>query len=202
MQNVGQPFKSQVFCWRFWELNCGIARSELDGTRWCTGGEVKGKDANGVGSHQPCTVLSSMHTRQSSTQSDKYQVSHRCSYFSWWWAHSHPKHVEKRNKHTKKNCAPSWLYLQDLLYSLSAGCHLYVVWADSSCRVSVYLGCCWFLEHISICRMLQHPWAICMEGVALQLLPLFLMLCLKFTLLTVSGFATDKSWRYFCVSCL
>jgi hypothetical protein len=27
--------------------------------------------------------------------------------------HSHPKHVEKRNKHTKKNCAPSWLYLQD-----------------------------------------------------------------------------------------
>jgi hypothetical protein len=24
-----------------------------------------------------------------------------------------PKHVEKRNKHTKKNCAPSWLYLQD-----------------------------------------------------------------------------------------
>jgi hypothetical protein len=24
-----------------------------------------------------------------------------------------PKHVEKRNKHTKKNYAPSWLYLQD-----------------------------------------------------------------------------------------
>jgi len=24
-----------------------------------------------------------------------------------------PKHVEKINKHTKKNCAPSWLYLQD-----------------------------------------------------------------------------------------
>ena len=23
-----------------------------------------------------------------------------------------PKHVEKRNKHTKKNCAPIWLYLQ------------------------------------------------------------------------------------------
>jgi hypothetical protein len=45
-------------------------------------------------------------------QSDKYQVSNRCSYFSWWWAHSRPKHVEKRNKHTKKNCAPSWLYLQ------------------------------------------------------------------------------------------
>ena len=27
--------------------------------------------------------------------------------------HSHPKHVEKRNKHTKKNCANRWLYLQD-----------------------------------------------------------------------------------------
>jgi hypothetical protein len=23
------------------------------------------------------------------------------------------KHVEKRNKHTKKKCAPSWFYLQD-----------------------------------------------------------------------------------------
>jgi len=37
----------------------------------------------------------------------------QCSYFSCWWAHSRPKHVEKRNKHTKKNCSPSWLYLQD-----------------------------------------------------------------------------------------
>ena len=25
--------------------------------------------------------------------------------------HSRPKRVEKRNKHTKKNCAISWLYL-------------------------------------------------------------------------------------------
>jgi len=56
---------------------------------------------------------STLHTRQSSTKSDKYQVSHRYSYFSWWWAHSRRKRVEKRNKHTKKNCAPSWLYLQD-----------------------------------------------------------------------------------------
>jgi len=28
-------------------------------------------------------------------------------------AHSRPKHVEKRNKHTKRNYVPSWLYLQD-----------------------------------------------------------------------------------------
>jgi len=33
-------------------LRWGIARSEPDGTRWRTGGEVKGKDANGVGSQQ------------------------------------------------------------------------------------------------------------------------------------------------------
>jgi hypothetical protein len=51
-----------------------------------------------------------LHTRQSSIQSDKYQVSHKYSCFSWWWAHSRPKYVEKRNKHTKKNCEPIWLY--------------------------------------------------------------------------------------------
>ena len=43
----------------------------------------------------------------------KYQVSHRYNYFSWWWEHSRLKHVEKRNKHTKKSCASSWLYLQN-----------------------------------------------------------------------------------------
>ena len=59
------------------------------------------------------SVLATLHTRQSSIQTDKYQVSHRCSYFSWWWTHSRPKHVEKRNKHNKKNCAPSWFYLHD-----------------------------------------------------------------------------------------
>jgi len=52
-------------------------------------------------------------SRQSSIQNNKYQVSHKHSCFSWWWAHSRPKHVEKRNIHTKKNCVPSWLYLQD-----------------------------------------------------------------------------------------
>ena len=43
-----------------------------------------------------------MHTKQSSTQNNKYQVSHKCSCFSWWWAHSCPKHVEKRNRHTPR----------------------------------------------------------------------------------------------------
>jgi hypothetical protein len=40
-------------------------------------------------------------------------VSHRYGNFSWWWAHSCPKHVEKRNKCTKQNCASSWIYLQE-----------------------------------------------------------------------------------------
>ena len=48
-----------------------------------------------------------LHTRQSSTQNNKSQVSHRYSCFSWWWTYSRPKHVEKRNKHTKKNCVPT-----------------------------------------------------------------------------------------------
>jgi hypothetical protein len=57
-----------------------------------------------------CGWLSGM---QGGTKSDKYHVLHRYSYFSWWWAHSCLKHVEKRSNHTKKNCAPSWLHLQD-----------------------------------------------------------------------------------------
>ena len=40
-------------------------------------------------------------------------TSHRYSNFSWWWAHICPKHVEKRNKYTKQNSEPSWVYLQD-----------------------------------------------------------------------------------------
>jgi len=48
---------------------------------------------------------------QSSTQDNKYQVSHKHSWFSWWSAHSRPKHVEFV-KYSKINCAPSWLYLE------------------------------------------------------------------------------------------
>jgi hypothetical protein len=59
-----------------------------------------------------CTVLLSM-----LPDSHPYTVTNtKCrkdSYFSWWWAYSRPKHDEKRNKHTRKNCATSWLYLQD-----------------------------------------------------------------------------------------
>jgi len=34
-----------------------------------------------------------LHTRQSSAQKNKYQVSQKHSCFSWWWTHSRPKHV-------------------------------------------------------------------------------------------------------------
>jgi len=39
-------------------------------------------------------------TRQSSTLNNKFQLSHKYSCFSWWWAHSRPKHVEI-DKYTK-----------------------------------------------------------------------------------------------------
>jgi hypothetical protein len=41
-----------------------------------------------------------LHTRESSTQNNKYKVSHKHICFSWWWAHSQPKHVEI-DKYTK-----------------------------------------------------------------------------------------------------
>ena len=53
-----------------------------------------------------CGILSGiqehmlLHIRQSSTQNNKYQVSHKHSCFSWWWAHSRLKHVEI-DKYTK-----------------------------------------------------------------------------------------------------
>ena len=59
------------------------------------------------------SFYSTLYTRQSSIQNNKYQLSHKYSCFSWWWAHIRLKHVQKRNKHTKKNCVSSWLYLQD-----------------------------------------------------------------------------------------
>jgi len=71
-------------------------------------------------------------------------VSHRYSYFYWWWAHSCPKHVEKRNKHARKNCAPSWFYLhgykrthvqQNIKFDSPSVCNLFDVVLDK-CFVS------------------------------------------------------------------
>ena len=55
---------------------------------------------SGMQEHMP------LHARQSSTQNNKHKVLHKHSYFSWWWAHSRPKHVEidkyTKNKYTNK----------------------------------------------------------------------------------------------------
>jgi len=60
--------------------------------------------------YDPMTDPWTLHTRQSSTQTDKHQMSHIYSYLSWWW-HTVARHC-RENKHFKKNCAPSWLNLQ------------------------------------------------------------------------------------------
>jgi len=54
-----------------------------------------------------------LHTRLSSTQNKKYQVSHKHSCFSWWWAHSRPKHVEI----VKNTCANNKLCTKLALFT-------------------------------------------------------------------------------------
>jgi hypothetical protein len=39
------------------------------------------------------------------------------NWFSWWWARGCLKHVENWNKHVKKNCASSWLFIRITPYS-------------------------------------------------------------------------------------
>jgi len=51
-----------------------------------------------------------LHTRQSSTQNNKYQVSQKHSCFSWWWAHSRPKHEEIDKYIKNKLCTKLGLF--------------------------------------------------------------------------------------------
>jgi len=44
--------------------------------------------------------LSGIHTRESSIQNKKYQLSQKHNCFSWWWVNIRPKHVEI-DKYTK-----------------------------------------------------------------------------------------------------
>jgi len=50
-------------------------------------------------------LVCTLHTRQSSSQNNKNEVSHNHSCFSWWFAHSRPKHIGidkyTRNKYTE-----------------------------------------------------------------------------------------------------
>jgi len=50
------------------------------------------------------SLVCTLHIRESSTQNKKYQVSHKHSCISWWWAHSQPKHV-KNDKYNKNKYA-------------------------------------------------------------------------------------------------
>ena len=56
-----------------------------------------------------------VHTRQSSSQNNKYQVSYKHSCFSWWWAHSRPKRVEidkyTKRKYTNNKSTVCWMVL-------------------------------------------------------------------------------------------
>ena len=59
-------------------------------------------------------VESTLHARQSSTQNNKYQLSHNQCWISWLWAHSRPKHVEiEKYKYTNKTFCTKLVYLQD-----------------------------------------------------------------------------------------
>ena len=63
---------------------------------------------------------STLHTRRSSTQNNKYKVSHRYSCFSWWWAHIRPKHIEI-DKSTKNKLCPKLVLLKNIqLFVFSA----------------------------------------------------------------------------------
>ena len=44
-------------------------------------------------------------------------MSHRYSYFSWWWVHSRPKHVEKR-----KNIQRKIVHQFGFIYKITQGC--------------------------------------------------------------------------------
>ena len=57
-----------------------------------------------------------LHTRHSPTQNNKYQMSHKHSRFSWWWAHSRPKHVET-DKYTKNKTTENKLCTKLALFT-------------------------------------------------------------------------------------
>ena len=82
---------------------------------------------------------SSPHTRQSSIYSDKYQVSYRYGIFSWWLAHSCPKHVEKINKYIKKKLCTKLVLFTRLYRDARSTKHkiLPVVWKSVCVLASV-----------------------------------------------------------------
>ena len=75
-------------------------------------------------------LLTILYTRQSSIENNKYQVSNKHSCLSWWWAHSHPKHIEidkyTKNKYIKNKLCTNLLYLQDYMVNFTFYLYLYL----------------------------------------------------------------------------
>jgi len=58
LEVLGRYVSGSLWCWR---CVCGRVETESDGTRWRTGGEVKGKEVNGVDSQQFSVWLGTVH---------------------------------------------------------------------------------------------------------------------------------------------
>jgi len=59
--------------------------------------------------------------------------------------------LEKRNKHTKKNCAPSWLYLQDGSGKCSAKC-----WTQPDRFIFWNVTLMWWHNCFNTCLIWEH----------------------------------------------
>jgi len=96
---------------------------------------------------------------KSSTLNNKYQVSHKHSGFSWWCAHSRPKHVEI-DKYTRNKLYTSWLYLQD--YTGMHGKQNVKLITCVSCFTitNVIVRCCCFLWHKVIIKFVVRVWSV------------------------------------------
>jgi hypothetical protein len=76
--------------------------------------------------------------------------------FSWWWAHSCPKHVEKSNKYIKKNCSPSWFYLQNYDFLI---CVCVWLWVCERCA----WVCVWVRECVCECGRACLRMCVCVS---------------------------------------
>jgi len=77
-----------------------------------------------------------LHTRQSSTQNNKYQVSRKHSCFSWWWTHSRTEHVDI-DKYTKSKYTNNELFTKLALFT-----RLITVWCCYYISTGLYCLIC------------------------------------------------------------
>jgi hypothetical protein len=87
-----------------------------------------------------------LHTRQSSTQNSKYQVSYKHSCFSRWWAHSRPKQVENDKYTKKKLCTKLALFTRLYRDAWSTKHKSVVSCVQSKFRAYFFKGSMYYLE--------------------------------------------------------